>query len=119
MKELIIIDYPGDIYSCCRYFAFPRKALAYMSTLPYIRFPRQSCCDWRVLHARAQDEMESSTSFCVRVHTSCLDTAFEFRWISLTEILVRTYEIRATAVKHVRIFVLWNLFSKYSGVVYT
>lgn len=40
-------------------------------------------------------------------------------WVLLTEILVRTYEIRATAVKHVRILVLWNLLSKYSGVVYT
>ena len=64
--------------------------------------------------------LRSSAKLYVRVHINYLHIAFKLSmWVLLTEILVRTYEIRATAVKHVRILVLWNLLSKYSGVVYT
>lgn len=87
--------------------------------MPYLITPSTKDCMHNTQELMTKS-LRSSAPFYVRVHTNYLHIAFKLSlWVLLTEILVRTYEIRATAVKHVRILVLWNLLSKYSGVVYT
>lgn len=112
------------IYSRCRFFAFVCRAFKEIFALRvyYALFDSPV----NVIVAGMYFAQDLTTKWGLQLHSvsaidiSCLDTGFILSmWILLTEILVRTYEIRATAVKHVRIFVLWNLFSKYSGVVYT